>query len=145
MAHGESWASSPGRRRNMQANRSRNTKPELAVRRILHAEGFRYRVNYRPVPHFRRTADIVFTRHQLAVFIDGCYWHVCPEHGSQPSVNTDYWTPKLQRNRERDRETVVRLEAEGWRVLRFWEHSAPEEVANAIIAAYRARPQVGGE
>ena len=120
----------------MQANRSRDTKPELAVRRLLHARGMRYRVNYRPVKDLRRTADIAFTRRRLAVFIDGCYWHSCPQHGSQPSVNADYWTPKLQRNRARDLETVERLEAAGWTVLRFWEHTDPAEVASAVAAAY---------
>jgi DNA mismatch endonuclease (patch repair protein) len=133
MTEGDSWASSPGRRRNMQANRSRDTKPELAVRRLLHAGGLRYRVNYRPVKNLRRTADIVFTRQRVAVFIDGCYWHSCPQHGSQPAVNAAYWTPKLLRNRERDEDTNARLRAEGWTVLRFWEH----EDAVAIAAQVR--------
>lgn len=119
----------------MQANRSRDTGPELAVRVLLHARGLRYRVNYRPVKDLRRTADIVFTRRRLAVFIDGCYWHACREHGSQPSVNADYWTPKLKRNQDRDRETTERLRAEGWTVLRFWEHEDPATVAAAVIDA----------
>jgi DNA mismatch endonuclease (patch repair protein) len=138
MTESESWASSPGRRRNMQANRSRDTKPELAVRRLLHARGLRYRVNYRPVKGLRRTADIVFTRQRVAVFIDGCYWHSCPEHGSQPAVNADYWTPKLQRNRERDEDTSTRLRAEGWTVLRFWEHDDVSAVAAQVSSAARA-------
>lgn len=121
----------------MQANRSRDTKPELAVRHLLHAQGLRYRVNFRPISDFRRTADIVFTRRKLAVFIDGCYWHACPEHGSQPTMNVDYWAPKLQRNRDRDRETVAYLESNGWTVLRFWEHSDADEVAQAIVAVYQ--------
>lgn len=119
----------------MQANRSRDTRPELAVRVLLHARGLRYRVNYRPVRDLRRTADIVFTRRRLAVFIDGCYWHACPEHGSQPSVNAAYWTPKLKRNQDRDRETTERLSAEGWTVLRFWEHEDPAAVAAVVIDA----------
>lgn len=136
----ESWASSPGRRRNMQANRSRDTKPELAVRRLLHAQGLRYRVDYRPVKNLRRTADIVFTRQRLAVFIDGCYWHACPEHGGQPTVNADYWAPKLQRNRERDDDTNSRLRAEGWTVLRFWEHDDVSAVAAQVRKAVRLGP-----
>lgn len=129
-----SWASNPGRRRNMQANRRRDTTPEVAVRRLLHSRGLRYRVDYPPLGG-RRRADIVFTRKRIAVFIDGCFWHGCPEHASRPTVNTDYWDPKLQRNIERDRETSALLEDADWTVLRFWEHEPPELVAAAIESA----------
>src|SRR4051812_11803342 len=92
----DSWASSPGRRRNMQANRSRDTRPELAVRRLLHSQGLRYRVAIAPEPGLRRKADIVFTRTRVAVFIDGCFWHGCPEHGrSVFQHNIDYWPDKI--------------------------------------------------
>ncbi|WP_353988630.1 very short patch repair endonuclease [Ruicaihuangia caeni] len=131
----ESWASTPARRRNMQANRSRDTKPELAVRRLLHAAGLRYRVACRPIPDLRRTADVVFTRRRVALFIDGCFWHSCPLHGRAPAINAGYWSPKLQRTRDRDRETTEKLAAEGWTVLRFWEHEDPADIAAAVICA----------
>lgn len=89
----ESWASTPGRRRNMQAIRSRDTKPELAVRRLVHAAGLRYRVGVRPEPSLRRTADLVFTKRRVAVFIDGCFWHGCPEPVSTPSSRTPITAP----------------------------------------------------
>lgn len=119
----------------MQGNRSRDTKPEVAVRRLLHAAGMRYRVNFRPVPHLRRTADIVFTRARVAVFIDGCYWHGCPLHYRPPASNVDYWSAKITRNRARDIETTEHLKAAGWSVLRFWAHEDAAKVADQIVQA----------
>jgi DNA mismatch endonuclease (patch repair protein) len=116
----------------MLGNKARDTKPELAVRRLLHADGFRYRVNFRPSRELRRTADIVFTRRRVAVFIDGCFWHGCPLHGTSPKANSDYWGPKLARNVERDLETTAVLTASGWTVLRFWEHENPADVAALV-------------
>lgn len=135
----ESWASSEGVRRSMQANRGRDTGPELAVRRLLHADGLRFRVGIRPVVGLRRTADIVFTRSKIAVFIDGCFWHGCPVHATSPKTNSGYWSPKLLRNIERDLETTAAIRAEGWRVLRFWAHENPREVADAIEEEVKAR------
>lgn len=129
------YATTPGRRKNMQAIRRADTKPEMAVRRLLHAAGKRYRVDYAPEPALRRRADIVFTRQRVAVFIDGCFWHGCPDHFRSPSANQDYWGPKLARNQERDIETTSRLEAAGWRVMRFWEHEQPGSVAERVILA----------
>lgn len=117
----------------MQSNRGRDTKPELAVRKILHASGLRYRVNKPPIVGLRRTADIVFTRRKVAVFIDGCFWHGCPEHYQRPASNLNYWDAKKARNSERDAETTRLLEAAGWTVLRFWEHETPAQVAETII------------
>lgn len=119
----------------MQAIRSRDTKPELLVRRLLHAQGLRYRVAARPVPDLRRTADIVFRPAKLAVFIDGCYWHGCPEHYVPPKTNAGYWSGKVLRNVTRDRDTDRRLRDAGWTVLRFWEHESPDDCALAIAAA----------
>jgi len=102
-----SWATSDGTRRSMQANKSRDTKPELAVLRLLDAAGLRYRVNHPVLP--RRTADIVLTRAKVAVFIDGCFWHGCPAHYQPPSTNRDYWHEKVVRNSERDADTTARL------------------------------------
>lgn len=130
-----SWASTPAIRKTMQGNRSRDTAPELLVRRAVHAMGLRYRVAVRPERDLRRTADLVFTRARIAVFIDGCYWHGCPEHYIEPKRNVDYWRPKIARNRERDEETTAALTARGWRVLRFWSHEDPLAVAAAISAA----------
>jgi len=123
----------------MQGNRSRDTSPEMAVRRALHAMGLRYRVHARPLPELRRTADIVFRPAKVAVFIDGCFWHGCPEHYVAPSSNVEYWWPKIARNQERDRETDDALEAAGWMVARFWEHDAEIRVIEAITAAVRKR------
>nr|WP_198169815.1 very short patch repair endonuclease [Agromyces laixinhei] len=139
-----SWASSPATRRSMQANRGRDTEPELLVRRLLHAEGFRYRVNHRPVSELRRTADIVFTRAKVAVFIDGCFWHGCPEHYQRPTTNRDYWDTKVARNRERDGETNRMLIEAGWSVIRRWEHEDPRAVADEIEQeVMRRRPDAG--
>jgi DNA mismatch endonuclease (patch repair protein) len=118
----------------MQGNRSRDTAPELAVRRLVHAMGMRYLVNTRPVAHLRRTADLVFRGPRVAVFIDGCYWHGCPNHFRQPIANADYWRDKIARNRARDAETDELLRREGWTVLRFWSHEPPPTVAQAVRA-----------
>ncbi|MFF3757958.1 very short patch repair endonuclease [Streptomyces sp. NPDC002185] len=134
-----SWASSEARRRNMQAIRSRDTKPEQLVRRLLHAQGLRYRVAARPLPELRRTADIVFRPVKVAVFIDGCYWHGCPEHYVPPKTNSGYWSDKVARNMARDRDTDQRLEDAGWTVLRFWEHQPSEECAIHIAAEVEKR------
>lgn len=132
-----SWASSPGVRRGMQANKGRDTKPELAVRRAAHAAGLRYRVDHRPIPSVNRRADLVFTRSKVAVFIDGCFWHGCPDHHTVAKSNASFWAEKVQRNRERDSQTNETLMAEGWAVLRAWEHEHPEVVVERILAALR--------
>ncbi|MFB9956860.1 very short patch repair endonuclease [Cellulomonas denverensis] len=136
MAEQVSWASSPGRRRNMQANRRRDTVPELAVRRLLHARGYRYRVDFAPMPGLRRRADIVFTRSRISVFIDGCFWHGCPDHGrSNFAHNPEYWPGKIAGNIARDSDTNSRLTEAGWTVLRFWEHETPDDVVARIEQA----------
>lgn len=138
-----SWASSVGSRRSMQSNRGRDTGPELKVRRVLHAAGLRYRVDFAPLGG-RRRADIVFTRQRIAVFIDGCYWHGCPEHATYPKRNSEYWLPKLQRNIERDRESDQLLRNAGWIVLRFWEHEDIDKVTAAIANMVRGESRVVG-
>ncbi|MCM2427681.1 very short patch repair endonuclease [Streptomyces sp. RKAG337] len=117
----------------MQAIRSRDTKPECLVRQLLHAQGLRYRVAARPLPALRRTADIVFRPTKVAVFIDGCYWHGCPEHYVPPKTNPGYWSGKVSGNVARDRDTDEQLRAAGWTVLRFWEHESPNECALTIF------------
>ncbi|MFJ4877902.1 very short patch repair endonuclease [Streptomyces sp. NPDC088745] len=134
-----SWATSAARRRNMQAIRSRDTTPELLVRRLLHAQGLRYRVSAKPLPGLRRTADLVFRPVRVAVFIDGCYWHGCPEHYVPPKSNSGYWSGKVARNRSRDADTNAQLTEAGWLVLRFWEHEPADVCAAQIAAEVRER------
>jgi DNA mismatch endonuclease, patch repair protein len=121
----------------MRANRSRNTGPELRIRRLLHAAGLRFRVSHPVYPDVGRriVIDIAFTKMMLAVFVDGCFWHSCPRHSSSPKSNVAYWAAKLERNRERDRSDTKRLEAAGWNVMRVWEHEAPDEAAKRIAVA----------
>jgi DNA mismatch endonuclease, patch repair protein len=122
----------------MRANRRRDTGPERAVRVLLHARGLRYRVDLpiriagqRPV-----RPDVVFTRVRICCFIDGCWWHGCPEHGRRAtSSNHGYWSAKIARNVERDAEQQSALEGAGWTVLRFWEHENPERVAAVVAEA----------
>ena len=124
----------------MQGNRRRDTRPEMQVRRAVHALGLRYRVDARPLANLNRRADLVFIRAKVAVFVDGCYWHGCPAHGTTAKTNSAYWGPKIQRNRERDAETNRLLRAAGWVVLRVWEHEDTDDVAALIMETVRARP-----
>lgn len=124
----------------MQANRSRDTAPELAVRRLVHARGLRYRVAARPESALRRTADLVFTAARVAVFIDGCFWHGCPDHRTYPRTNDVYWATKIEGNIARDVDTTAQLQAAGWTVLRFWQHESPHDVADAVEEAVRTAP-----
>ncbi len=124
----------------MASNRSRDTSPELALRSQLHSFGLRFRVDFPIRLDGRRPirADIVFTRLRIAVFVDGCFWHSCPLHGSRPKTNTAYWEPKLQGNRERD-DLYSRLLVEaGWRVIRIWEHEPVPVAAERVIEAVRS-------
>ena len=135
----ESWASSPAARRVMQGNKRRDTAPELAVRRALHAHGLHYRVDW-PLPFDRRRkADIAFIKAKIVVFVDGCYWHGCPLHYSEPAVNTAYWSTKIARNVAQDRDTDSRLKSAGWTVLRYWEHEEVPGVAQAVLNTVRSR------
>lgn len=121
----------------MSRQASRDTAQEVAVRRLLHAAGLRYRVNL-PVPGMRRrTIDIAFTRARIAVFLDGCFWHGCPEHATRPKANAEWWRVKLEKNISRDRETTAHLESAGWTVLRFWEHESPDAVARKVALSRR--------
>lgn len=120
--------------RRMSQLQRRDTAPELAVRRRLHSLGLRYRVAY-PVPgQGRRTIDIAFTRAKFAVFIDGCFWHGCPTHGTSPRSNSEWWREKIDANQTRDRGTEELLVGIGWTYLRFWEHDDPHEVTRSITS-----------
>jgi DNA mismatch endonuclease (patch repair protein) len=125
----------------MRANRRTDTKPELALRRALHGMGYRYRKDYRlDLTGARVRPDIAFTARRVAVFVDGCFWHCCPEHGTQPAANTWYWQPKLARNVERDRTADAELAAAGWRVVRVWEHETLEGAIAAVVLALGSSP-----
>jgi DNA mismatch endonuclease (patch repair protein) len=127
----------------MSAQRREDTSPELAVRRELHRQGLRYRLHVAPLAGLRRKADIVFARARVAVFVDGCFWHGCPDHGRRHhEVNEWYWPEKIARNQRRDADTNERLREAGWTVVRVWEHELPDEAAQRIttaVAAARAR------
>ena len=127
-----SWASSPAVRATMRGNRGRDTGPELALRRVLHARGLRYFVNRRPEAAIRRTADVVFPKAHVAVFVDGCFWHGCPQHHVAAKANAEFWAQKVARNRERDAETDLLLMERGWRVVRIWEHVSADVAADLV-------------
>ncbi len=116
----------------MIGNRGKDTRPEQRVRSSLHGMGLRFRKHARPLAHLRCHADVVFPREQVAVFVDGCFWHGCPQHGRVPQSNSGYWAEKLERNLERDARNSAALTQAGWLVLRFWEHEPIEEVAAKI-------------
>ncbi len=120
----------------MKANRSTGTKPEIALRRVLFAAGLRYRVNLK-VRVTGRTVrpDIVFTRVRVAVFVDGCFWHGCPQHGRMPSDPSGYWHQKIARNQERDSLVDQALHESGWQVVRIWEHTGTDAAAKLVQAA----------
>jgi DNA mismatch endonuclease (patch repair protein) len=122
----------------MQATPRRDTPCELSVRCAVHALGLRYRVDW-PLPDTRRRADLAFVTAKVAVFVDGCFWHACPQHATWPRHNADWWRRKIQGNVLRDRDTDARLRALGWRVLRFWEHDDSKRAALAIRRTVRAR------
>lgn len=109
------------------------------MRSAVHAIGLRFRKHERPIRDVRCTADLVFRSARVAVFVDGCYWHRCPEHGSTPRTNDSYWVRKLERNVERDRRNDAVLRGQGWGVIRVWEHEDPATAAQRIAEAVRAR------
>jgi DNA mismatch endonuclease (patch repair protein) len=130
----------PSKRRAMQNQRERDTFPELALRRALHRRGFRYKVDATlPLPGVRRRCDLMFSGPRVAVFLDSCFWHVCPEHATWPKSNSEWWHDKLTRNVERDRQTDALLRGAGWQSVRVWEHEDPEEGADRVAATLRDR------
>lgn len=134
-----SWASSPASRAVMSANKGRDTKPERLLRSALHRRGLRYRVSARPIADLRRTADVVFTKTRVAVFVDGCFWHGCPEHHRPATKRAEFWQEKIEGNRARDADTNAALNAQGWTVVRVWEHEDPELAAERIDQVVRER------
>lgn len=118
--------------RRMASVRRGGTTPELALRRVLHARGLRFRVDRPLLQDKRRRADIVFGPSRVAVFVDGCFWHGCPEHATWPSSNEEFWREKIDTNRRRDQDTNSQLEANGWHVIRIWEHEDPTVAADRV-------------
>jgi DNA mismatch endonuclease (patch repair protein) len=134
----EPAADNPAVSKRMSRQRVSDTAIELSVRRALHGAGLRYRKHF-PVPGLsRRSIDIAFPGKRLAVFLDGCFWHGCEMHKTIPKTNSDWWRAKIEENRWRDRETTGALTASGWTVLRFWEHDAPADVAEAVVKVWSA-------
>ncbi len=135
----ESTASSLEVRASMRGNRGKDTGPELLLRSLLHRRGMRYRVDTRPIAEVRRRADLVFPRDRVAVFVDGCFWHGCPDHYRPATKNADFWREKINGNRARDAETNERLTAAGWTIIRVWEHDDPAQAANQVENAVRRK------
>jgi DNA mismatch endonuclease, patch repair protein len=123
----------------MKAAKPKDTAPEKALRSALHAKGLRYRLDLRVLKEVNRRADIVFRSARVAIFVDGCFWHGCPIHGTQSKANAEFWSSKINRNRERDADTNQRLEEKGWLVIRVWEHEDPEEASKKIFEIIKKR------
>jgi DNA mismatch endonuclease (patch repair protein) len=123
----------------MRGNRSRDTRPELALRSALHRRGLRFRVSIRPLRDVRRTADLVFLSARVAVFVDGCFWHGCPDHYVPSLSNQEYWATKIAGNIERDANTNEQLLSRGWLPIRIWAHENPEEAADRVAVVVRQR------
>ena len=135
------WPTSPGVSAVMRANPSRDTNPERSLRSALHSQGYRFRANLRiDGPGLRVRPDVVFTRARVAVFVDGCFWHSCPDHGTKPRSNKHYWLPKLRRVLQRDRRADQQLTSSGWTVVRVWEHAPPKEAVSLVVTALRHAP-----
>jgi len=134
-------ASSPAALARMRQQRQRDTEPELALRSELHRRGLRYRLQV-PIIDGRRRHDIVFPRLHLVVEVRGCFWHGCPEHGTAPRANAEWWTDKIAANRRRDADTASRLADAGWELVEVWEHEDPAVAADRVQAAVRGhRPR----
>jgi DNA mismatch endonuclease (patch repair protein) len=143
VAAGEkSWASSPAIRRTMQSNRGRDTGPEIALRSALHQLGLRFRKNLliRTASGVKVRPDVVFTKARVAIFVDGCFWHCCPDHATTPRRNGKFWRAKLQANVNRDRRVDQALSADGWQLLRVWEHESPIVAAASVKAMLDSHP-----
>jgi DNA mismatch endonuclease (patch repair protein) len=123
----------------MRRQRRRDTKPEMQVRRLLHAAGVRFRVDVKLESDLRVRGDIVWHGRKVVVFMDGCFWHGCPTHATQPKANAAWWRAKLAANIIRDVQTDAELAGRGWTVLRYWEHEAPADVVTDIVSVVRPR------
>lgn len=136
-------ASSPETSLRMARVRQKGTNAELSLRKALHAKGLRYRLQVPLLTKPRRVADIVLTSARVAIFVDGCFWHGCPEHASWPKSNANFWREKIETNRTRDADTALRLESLGWRVIRIWAHENVDDAAERIFQIVEARKHGG--
>lgn len=126
----------------MVAVRGRDTRPERELRSALHRQGLRFRLHRRVVADVRRQTDIVLGPARIAVFVDGCFWHGCPDHATQAKANAAFWRDKIAANKARDADTDERLRRAGWHVIRVWEHENPRKAARRIArVARRRRPR----
>lgn len=132
MASRRPQPSSDEARRRMESTGRRDTAAEMALRSVLHRRGLRFRVDQAPIRGVRRRADIVFRKARVAVYVDGCFWHCCPVHGTWPKANADWWREKLEANKARDADTDRKLRDVGWTPIRVWEHEDPQEAADRI-------------
>lgn len=130
--------------RRMARVRQKGTQAEIDLRRVLHAMGLRYRLHVPLLTKPRRVADIVFPRARIAVFVDACFWHGCPQHASWPKSNAELWREKNETNRSRYADTDQRLNALGLTPVRIWEHEDAAQAANRIAALVDARRRNGG-
>jgi DNA mismatch endonuclease (patch repair protein) len=121
----------------MVSNSRRESQLEQSLRSELFRRGLRFRKHLAVVSGLRCKPDIVFTRAKVAVFVDGCFWHACPEHGTLPQANAEWWAEKLRANVARDQLYDSTLQKAGWTVLRFWEHQAVVDMANEIERTVR--------
>ena len=121
----------------MQGNRKFDSAPERRLRSALHRSGLRFFKHRRPVPGLRSSVDVVFPSQRLALFVDGCFWHGCPDHGTKPQTNREWWQAKLERNRQRDADDDAVLSANGWTVMRIWEHVPVEQAVRDVREALR--------
>jgi DNA mismatch endonuclease, patch repair protein len=141
---GVSRATSLGVRPSMQANRRVDTGPERRLRSALHNKGLRFRKDHRiDAGGVRVRADVAFPRARVAVFVDGCFWHSCPDHATQPMTHESYWTAKLRGNVDGDRRVDAALERSAWTVIRVWEHERTEDAATRVTAIVRPHSTVG--
>jgi len=130
------------RSRIMSAIHSKNTRPEIILRKVLWSKGLKYRIHYG-----KEMIDIAFPAERLAIFVDGCFWHGCPVHSHLPESNKEYWLPKLKKNIERDAAKSEQLKIEGWHVMRIWEHELSDtgvilrKIQNALEAKNNQRAQ----
>jgi DNA mismatch endonuclease (patch repair protein) len=123
----------------MRAAKPRDTAPEKSLRVELHKRGLRYRIDVKPIKVLNRRADIVFRSKKIAVFVDGCFWHGCPIHGTKAKANAEFWRNKIRQNQARDAETNLLLKKAGWKVIRVWEHENPERASKKIHNAVLKR------
>ena len=125
--------SSDAARKRMEAAKPKGTLPEIKLQSALEQVGVLFEVDVKPIDNLQRRADILIRDERIAIFVDGCFWHGCPIHGTQAKANAKFWADKINRNKERDLDTNRRLAEDGWTVLRIWEHEDPKQISNQVV------------